>query len=191
MRRWHCVALARIAPPRVAIQLQTSEARSACSLSLQLSARGQVNLHCALLLGRGVVCLTPCVRSGLVSCVTGWLVLARAARLETGLDFVLSFRAKNELQHYAARSLTTPLKQTVAAIRFAAQNDQDSHSRDFDLTFRGRDCRQVMFSRAAHIYPSDSTHANKHTNTRTHTHAHTTEQPHNQTNHTHKHSWAR
>jgi len=42
------------------------------------------------------------VRSGLVSCVTDWLVLARAARLENGLDFVLSFRYKNELQHFAA-----------------------------------------------------------------------------------------
>ena len=59
---------------------------------------------CLLLLDRGVVCVTPCVRSGLVSCVTDWLALARAARLENGFDFVLSFRSKNELQHFAAHS---------------------------------------------------------------------------------------
>ena len=80
----------------------------------------RIGTCCAQLLVRGVVCLTPCVRRGLVSCVTGWLVLARAARSENGLNFVLSFRAKNELQHYAAHSeslLHADLRRSCAPAR--------------------------------------------------------------------------
>ena len=40
-----------------------------------------------------------------------------------------------------------PLQQTVAAIRFAAQNDQESHCRDFDLTFRGLALGSLVCSR--------------------------------------------
>ena len=47
----------------------------------------------------------------------------------------------------------TPLQQTVATHRFAAQNYYERHRRDSDSRSRDRDCKQVTFSRAAHVSP--------------------------------------